>query len=158
MTVSYITGDATDPIIRPAIIMHVCNDIGGWGRGFVLALSKKWLKPEVKYRSLPSHTRLGSVQFVPVEDGIVVANMIAQHGIYRCSGCEHPPIRYDALATCLESVLRYPMIGDEGPPPDGWTIHAPRLGAGLAGGDWRVIEALIEKTFKDRIVYIYDLP
>ena len=43
MDIIYIKGDATSPI-SPGnkIITHICNDIGGWGKGFVLALSKKW--------------------------------------------------------------------------------------------------------------------
>ncbi|MEV6001124.1 Appr-1-p processing protein, partial [Streptomyces griseomycini] len=24
------------------VIAHVCNDIGGWGKGFVLAVSRRW--------------------------------------------------------------------------------------------------------------------
>ena len=41
ISINYLKGDATEPTKKPAIICHVCNDIGGWGRGFVLALSKK---------------------------------------------------------------------------------------------------------------------
>ena len=32
------------------IIAHVCNDVGGWGSGFVVARSAKWSKPEAAYR------------------------------------------------------------------------------------------------------------
>ena len=43
LNINYVIGDATQPIGDGAkIIVHVCNDIGGWGRGFVLALTKKW--------------------------------------------------------------------------------------------------------------------
>lgn len=38
----YLKGDATEPIgTGHKIIAHVCNNKGGWGRGFVLAISKK---------------------------------------------------------------------------------------------------------------------
>lgn len=37
-----IQGDATRPDTDgPVIIVHVCNDVGGWGRGFVVAISKR---------------------------------------------------------------------------------------------------------------------
>ena len=51
MDIIYIKGDATSPI-SPGnkIITHICNDIGGWGKGFVLALSKKWKVTEEAYR------------------------------------------------------------------------------------------------------------
>lgn len=146
--ITYLTGDATQPIKKPALIMHVCNDIGGWGRGFVLALSEKWPEPERAYRRI-RHYHLGATLFVPVEPGIVVVNMIAQHDIRTCAACASPPIRYDALATCLQHVA-----ADH---PDS-TIHAPRIGCGLAGGSWSVVEPLIEFYLKDREVYIYDLP
>ena len=36
--IQYLTGDATAPTASGnKIIAHVCNDIGGWGKGFVLA-------------------------------------------------------------------------------------------------------------------------
>lgn len=42
MPIHYITGDATIPIGEgKKIIAHVCNDIGAWGKGFVLPLAKK---------------------------------------------------------------------------------------------------------------------
>lgn len=47
MDIIYIKGDATSPI-SPGnkIITHICNDIGGWGKGFVLALSKNGKLPK----------------------------------------------------------------------------------------------------------------
>ena len=42
MPIQFITGDATAPIGKGnRIIAHVCNDIGAWGAGFVLAISKR---------------------------------------------------------------------------------------------------------------------
>jgi hypothetical protein len=42
MQIQYIAGDATAPIgDGNKIIAHVCNDIGAWGAGFVLAISKR---------------------------------------------------------------------------------------------------------------------
>jgi O-acetyl-ADP-ribose deacetylase (regulator of RNase III) len=41
--ISYVKGDATSPQARGIkIIGHVCNDLGGWGKGFVLAVSRRW--------------------------------------------------------------------------------------------------------------------
>lgn len=51
--IKIVKGDATNPVIERgpiAVIPHVCNINGGWGKGFVLALSKKWKKPEQQYR------------------------------------------------------------------------------------------------------------
>jgi O-acetyl-ADP-ribose deacetylase (regulator of RNase III) len=48
----YVIGDATDPRADGSkqILAHVCNDIGAWGSGFVLAISARWKQPEDAYR------------------------------------------------------------------------------------------------------------
>ena len=49
----YVRGDATVPSVKGVkVIAHVCNDIGGWGKGFVLArvsccLANNLLVPQV---------------------------------------------------------------------------------------------------------------
>ena len=48
--IHYRVGDATAPVADgPKIIAHICNDIGAWGRGFVLAISRRWPEPEKAY-------------------------------------------------------------------------------------------------------------
>ena len=50
--INYLTGDATSPKTNGnKIIVHICNDIGAWGKGFVLAISKKWNRPKNEYQS-----------------------------------------------------------------------------------------------------------
>ena len=45
--ISYLVGDATAPKTPgPKMIVHVCNDIGAWGKGFVMALSRRLPEPE----------------------------------------------------------------------------------------------------------------
>ncbi len=138
MALHYLTGDATAPQrAAPWVIAHVCNDIGRWGRGFVLPLAKRW--PEAKRafleRSRGAGLALGEVQFVELEDGCSVANMIGQRGIYR-RGRKDAPIRYEALAQCLSRLNEYALAR-------GMSVHMPRVGAGLAGGDWREVESLL---------------
>lgn len=148
--ITYINGDATDPKVDgPKIIAHVCNDIGGWGRGFVLALSKRWKQPEQRYRSWSKSEEfaLGRVLFVNVEADIIVANMVAQRDIVRNNGL--PPIRYEALRECLETVQ---IMAQN----TGSTVHMPRIGCGLAGGNWATVEQIIQSTITVS-TYVYDL-
>ncbi|MBX7227034.1 MAG: hypothetical protein K1X55_13455, partial [Chitinophagales bacterium] len=85
MDIQYIKGDATQPIgDGNKIIVHICNDMGGWGKGFVLAISNRWKEPEQSYRNWFKHQQdfqLGSVQFIQVEDTVWIANLIGQHKI-----------------------------------------------------------------------------
>lgn len=151
MTISYCKGDATQPVgTDPRVIIHCCNDIGGWGSGFVVAVSRRWPQPEKSYREWhrSGMATLGQVQFVAVEPNLWVANIIGQHGVGRMR--EGPPIRYDAIEAGLNLVATFAKI-------NGASIHGPRLGAGLAGGSWKRIEGIIERTLKDFSVTIYDL-
>jgi O-acetyl-ADP-ribose deacetylase (regulator of RNase III) len=85
MDIKYVKGDATQPIGQGnKIIFHVCNDVGGWGKGFIMAISKRWKVPEIKYREWRKdgqNFELGEVQFVQAEPTIWIANLIGQHDI-----------------------------------------------------------------------------
>ena len=63
------------------------------------------------------------------------------------------PIRYEAIREGLANVREWCRI-------NGASIHMPRMGAGLAGGDWAVIERIIveELTMFGFDVTVYDLP
>jgi len=145
--IHYLKGDATAPQgTGNKIIVHICNNIGAWGAGFVLALSKKWRAPEIAYRAEKKHN-LGTVQLVRVEDDIIVANMVAQHGVgQRLDG--KPPIDYGAVRACLAQV-------NDSAYYTGSSIHMPRIGCGLAGGKWEEIEKIIQDVASVP-VYVYD--
>jgi O-acetyl-ADP-ribose deacetylase (regulator of RNase III) len=160
MAIRYVKGDATRPEGEGRkLICHVCNDIGGWGRGFVVALSQRWKEPERQYRrwsrsalsKIPQRFKLGNVQFVNVEEDIDVANMVAQKDIRTKGGV--PPIRYGALRDCLEKVATRAIATKS-------SVHMPRIGCGLAGGSWMEVEKIIEGMLCNQgvEVTVYDLP
>jgi len=151
--INYLKGDATAPSAEGIkIIAHICNDIGGWGRGFVLAISKRWKEPEEQYRQWyrgKEDFRLGEVRLVQVESHLYVANMIAQRDVI--SGSEGPPIRYEAVGACLHTLAGQAIEMNA-------SVHMPRIGCGLAGGTWDKIEPLINDTLikKGVDVFVYD--
>jgi O-acetyl-ADP-ribose deacetylase (regulator of RNase III) len=153
MTIQYLKGDATQPQgAGHKIITHICNDIGGWGKGFVLALSKRWKTPEQQYRQWyesGQNFQLGEVQFVKVEPDLVVANIIGQHKVSLVNGV--PPIRYEAVRAGLQKVAAYAL-------DHAASVHMPRMGAGLAGGKWEEIEKIVEEELSQKgiPVSVYD--
>ena len=157
MRIKYVTGDANNPVKEgKRIIAHCCNDAGFWNAGFARALSERFHQPERDYRRwarilgrIPF--RLGQVQFVQVQPGLSVANIIGQCGIRSASN--PTPIRYDSLRQGLARV-RVRALKDDA------TVHMPRIGAGLAGGDWEIISAIIEDELCSHgvNVTVYDLP
>lgn len=153
-TINYLKGDATNPQTKGnKIITHICNDIGGWGKGFVMAISKKWKNPENEYRNWfqsGENFNLGEIQIVQVEKDILVCNMIGQHKtISNSKGIA--PIRYEAVEKCLEKLTDEALQLNA-------SVHMPRIGCGLAGGKWEEIEPIIERTLlkNDVEVYVYD--
>jgi O-acetyl-ADP-ribose deacetylase (regulator of RNase III) len=153
-SIIYLKVDATAPNqAGNQIIAHICNDIGGWGKGFVLAISKRWKEPEKAYRNWHkqgSNFALGQVQLVQVEEKLWVANMIAQRGI---STIKNPtiPIQYDAVLSCLETLsIEANKLNA--------SVSMPRIGCGLAGGKWEIVEPLIIQTLckNDIDTFIYD--
>ena len=152
--IQYIKGDATSPEgSENKIIVHVCNDIGGWGKGFVMAISKKWKTPEKQYREWfksKNDFELGKVQFVQVEEDLWVANLIGQHKINKDENGE-APIRYHAIEEGLEAIFDFAKTNNA-------SVHMPRIGCGLAGGKWEMIEPIILENLssQDIKVVVYD--
>jgi O-acetyl-ADP-ribose deacetylase (regulator of RNase III) len=155
MGIEYVRGDAAAPLGKgPRVVAHVCNDRGGWGKGFVLALSRRWPEPEAAYRRwyrerAGNGFALGAVQLVQVERWLWVANMVGQHGTR--TGSQGPPVRYQAIDTALASLARHAARL-------GASVHMPRIGCGLAGGRWDHVEPLIlDRLIRPGIkVTVYD--
>lgn len=171
MTITYQVGDATRPEGEGLrLIAHICNDIGAWGSGFVMALSRRDREPELCYRQW--HEGSGPVTDVPFELGriqltrfnpwpeqisnsqsnVYVINMIAQRGV-RHDATAPPAVDYEALGTCLDRLSEVAVH-------DHASIHMPRIGCGLGGGDWNVVSRLIDDTLSVHgvPVTVYDLP
>ncbi|WP_035839196.1 macro domain-containing protein [Kitasatospora azatica] len=154
--IRYLRGDATSPQAKgPKVIAHVCNDLGGWGKGFVLALSRRWPEPEAAYRRWHRERArndfgLGAVQLVQVAPDTWVANMVGQRGI-RTSRSAGVPVRYEAINTALGRLADLVL-------PLGASVHLPRIGCGLAGGRWERVEPLVTARLTDQgiPVTVYD--
>lgn len=157
---NFVIGDATEPIKdgSKALICHICNDIGAWGKGFVLAVSDKYPMAKniyMKYMKEKKKSNLGDIQIVDFDD-LYIVNMIAQNGIYTKTdenGNRIPPIRYDSLKNCLTRVSDFIISLNEP-----ISVHMPRIGCGLAGGTWSEVEKIIRDTLiKNGIdVFVYD--
>lgn len=152
--ITYLKGDATEPVGGgEKYLVHVVNDIARWGAGITRLITLRW--PEVSNAYLgwgptgATPFRLGENQYVRVRGDLCVVNMLAQRGVR--SQANPRPVSYAALALCLWQ-LRFPIR-------DGLSVHMPRIGCGLGGGDWAVVEQLvIDALCRHEIpVYVYDL-
>jgi len=163
--IEYKKGDATCPSVKGTkLLAHVVNDSGKWGKGYVMALSKRW--PETRQAYLDWYKsrkqfKLGSVAFqlinaLPVQH--VVTHMIAQRGVIGKSN--QVPLRYDALEKCLKEVAawvdKYSTLPHWLQP---FSVHMPKIGTGLGGGKWEKIEPIIRAQLCDNgiPVTVYEL-
>lgn len=152
----FVKGDATLPqgsSLR--YILQIVNDEGKYGAGFSGALSARWPKVESEYRNWwrerYGKLKLGDIQTIQVLSDLAVINMVAQHGVV---GKDNPkPIDYDALKVCLAKA------GNEISEYNA-AVHMPRIGCGLAGGEWEKVEKIVEDELLKRSinVTVYDLP
>jgi O-acetyl-ADP-ribose deacetylase (regulator of RNase III) len=152
--IKYVDGNLFDFIDdhNPVVIAHVCNDQGAWGAGFVLPLAAKYpvtkkayinwynatYKPDAPMCSFSEEIYwtsdwcdLGEVQVLRCEPHVFVCNMIAQ----KLGGDR--PLYYNHLCRCMDG------LADWMPQFHLSHIICPQFGSGLAGGDWNIIEELI---------------
>jgi O-acetyl-ADP-ribose deacetylase (regulator of RNase III) len=148
----YLVRNATLPVEHAGAVVtaHVCNDAGGWGRGFSGQLSKRYPEAERAYRRKhrESGVALGATLLVPAErrQGLFVANMIAQAGY---GPSRQPRIRLDALTECLACIrARMSSI-------PGYVVQMPRIGSGYGGGDWCAIAGVVRGVFAPAGIQVY---
>lgn len=149
--IKYVKGDLflaakTEEI--PIIIPHVCNNIGKFGSGFVVPLKQKYPHVAEAYYNLNSTYGyvLGETQIVLAEENVHIANMIGQKGIKHKYNVQ--PLQYNALEQCMISVSNFTHNING-------RIIAPKFGAFRAGGDWSLIEEMINSIWKDIDITIY---
>ena len=76
-----------------------------------------------------------------------MANCATQHR-YLPRGVCHAD--YNAIRSCMVTVKDYAKLRN-------LTIAMPKIGAGLAGGDWGLIEQILNDVFQDFDVSVYFL-
>jgi len=137
------------------IICQLVNDKAiKWGGGIARKMAKRFPKAEARFSDamikLPQDARLGSVIFSQADDDITIASLIAQEGF---GPSLFPRIRYAALGSCFESVVLRATEHSA-------TIHMPKIGTGVAGGDWSTIEEMLDDVMvrADLSVTIYEIP
>lgn len=145
--VKYIEGDLFETDCD--LIAHGCNCRGGFGSGVAYTMAQTYPKARDYYLDKYEEDgwKLGDVQMVLQRDGKYIANCATQDA-YLPRGVQHAS--YDAILECMQKVKRFAQL-------KGLSIAMPKIGAGLAGGDWNIIETILETVFVDYDVTVYYL-
>lgn len=160
MSLKYVKGnvlDNLDKVTEPTLLIHVCNDAGGFGSGVAGAIAKKypdvrdaymeWWRTGVFHNpnNIKNHVefKLGQVQPIEVETNVLIVNMIAQStpgGQDFKIGKENihlRPLRLESLQECLYRVAQTSIKNK-------YKVIGPMFGSALAGGNWdKEIEPLV---------------
>jgi O-acetyl-ADP-ribose deacetylase (regulator of RNase III) len=148
MITRYIQGDITQTELK--IIAHGVNCQNTMGSGVAKALFTKW--PEVKARYHRYFCRtgepedfLGDISTAKIDD-MIVLNMHTQLN-FGYDGKKY--VNYAAVSKCFATAADLYR---------GQTIAIPKIGCGLAGGNWTFMEQLINDAVSDRIeIWVYEM-
>lgn len=135
-------------------IAHGVNCQNKMGSGVAKALYSKWHGVKSLYHLLCDHQKANGVQ--PFEMlGWVQEVTCHNKTIYNCFTQENYGydgklyLDYEALRTCFRDLVMNPPNGD---------LAIPKIGCGLAGGDWEKVKQIINEETADIIdVYVYYL-
>ncbi len=143
----YRSGDVLDSDEKN--IAHGCNCSGGFGSGFAKAVKDRY--PSVRegylHRFNTRGWKLGEVQLIGVGDGSgrVIANCATQQKYGPKD--QGPYVSYIAIREVFRNLAQSF--------PGGFAI--PKIGAGLAGGNWDIISEIINEETGSIEVRVYVL-
>lgn len=147
MKPTYVKGDLFKSV--ETLIAHGCNAQGVMGAGVARVIKEKY--PSA-YESYVAHKKkfgleMGRVIFAKSEDR-VIANCITQKK-FGSDGKKY--VDYDAIREAMVQVNAYCRVKKLN------SFAMPKIGAGLGGGDWSVIEKIIDETCNDTQAVVYEL-
>ena len=135
----YVKGDLLNA--EETVIAHGCNCQGVMGSGVALAVKNKYPYAYIQYvKDIKSGRQLGDCSFyMEADDKInkIVLSLLTQEYF----GTDRRQVNYAAIVYSLIHALN---IADLDYDFEIKTIAIPKIGAGLGGGDWNIIEAILK--------------
>lgn len=155
--IKYIKGDAVEALKNGDVdyLIHCCNAQGVMGSGIAKQIKKEFPESYQKYHDFCNSTpdvkeRMGMV--VDNEDGVL--NLIGQESYGPSNGRRY--VHYGYLQRGLISawfICQFTPMGSHRP-----KVAIPyKMACDRAGGNWEVVEEMIEVMFDEGDVYIYHL-
>jgi O-acetyl-ADP-ribose deacetylase (regulator of RNase III) len=146
MQIEYINGDLLETPVKH--IMHGCNSHGVMGSGVAKLIRDKYPQAYRDYYDVYNSRglELGDIIFSVQNDGKIISNAITQKDYGRDKSRVY--VSYWSIAEVFRKIESFGIK----------EIALPKIGAGLANGDWNVIEAIIENTLTKTkpIVYVLE--
>jgi len=119
------------------VIIQGCNCMCVMGAGIARQIRDTFPAAYTADRNTQAgdRSKLGNYTQARVAQGLIVVNAYTQYDFVRFP----PPVDYDAIREVFKRI-KVDFAGKK--------IGYPKIGAGLAGGDWDIIAAIIEEELK----------
>lgn len=132
------------------IIVHGCNCFHTFGAGIARAIKQRWPethRTDVTQSAYGDRNKLGSITTTNVSPSLTVINGYTQFGY----GSNGPNVDYEAVRSVFRHIKE--RYGNKG-----LRFGIPKIGAGLAGGDWDTISRIIYEEMNAENVTVVILP
>jgi hypothetical protein len=154
--------------VDKGVIVHSVNCIGAVG-GLAGAIARKWPKNADEYRAHIKRQELpiillGSVFEVNVAHNVIVANLFGQNNV----GINERQTEYSALIAGFKRIANTHFVGNDTETSDDGVfgtnehpitlkdIYIPyKIGCGLGGADWNIVEEIVHKIFDNSHKNVY---
>jgi len=142
--ISYTDGDLIELANKGNfdVVVHGCNCLSTMGAG--IATQMAWAFGCDRFEMElwgPTIKKLGNIDYVTFSNGFTVVNAYTQYryGRNHADG-DSNPFDYEAFTMCMRK-MNHIFKGKH--------IGMPKIGSGLAGGNWNKIEEIIKYTLRD---------
>lgn len=154
--ITYIKGDLFAE--KHPLIAHGCNCQGVMGSGVAKIVKEKFPQAYNSYRDFYEvyadnslkNQLLGKVQFSHCGETII-ANCFTQESYGKGIGIKF--VSYDAVDKCMINIENFIEKSEK----EISYVAMPKIGVGLGGGAWCVIEAIIISRLNNFDVKVYEL-
>jgi len=129
--------------IEHGMIVHGCNAQGVMGAGVADQIRRKYPYAHRVYHDAYTAAGLvlGEVIYAVFDTGnLIIANAITQQFFGQCSNRVY--VDYHAVRKCMRSVAGVAK-------QHSMQVHFPKIGAGLARGDWSILSTIIDEELDD---------
>lgn len=127
------------------ILVHGVNCRGVFNAGFASEVAKHYPKAKEAYLEAYKNRDVHLGGYIAVKVGYkIIINAVTQD--HYGNPKNGPYINYDAFRNAIRAVLK-------NFPND--TITMPKIGAGLAGGNWKILQQILSEESQGRLIRVY---
>jgi len=134
------------PNNKVCVILHGCNCFHVMGGGIAAYLKNKfpYIYKVDKKTNYGDITKLGTISIAELNNNLLIINCYTQYN-YDASQRQ---VNYEAVYNCLVNVQT--LIKNNEQLVD---LRAPKIGCGLAGGNWKIINEMFDELLPYATIY-----